>query len=136
MLLNNNSDSKINSILGPEVEINGDVKVIGSILIYGTVDGNISATGTITTAKNSYVKGNIESKDAIISGKIDGDLKIENKATLEHDCILNGNLTTSIVVVEEGATFEGLCNMIGTDKESSYANIKSKADNEINKSLD
>ena len=38
-----------------------------------------------------------------------GDLTVENKATLEHDCILNGNLTTSIVVVDEGATFKGLC---------------------------
>ena len=50
-MLRNNKDSKINSILGPEVEVNGNVKVIGSILIYGTVNGDISATGTVRTAK-------------------------------------------------------------------------------------
>ena len=134
-MLRNNNDSKINSILGPEVEVNGDVKVVGSILIYGIVNGNISATGTIRTAKNSCIKGNIESKDAIISGKIEGDLKVENKATLENNCILNGNLTTSIVIVEEGATFEGLCNMIGAEasEESSHPNIESEVDNEIEK---
>ena len=127
-MLRNNKDSKINSILGPEVEVNGNVKVIGSILIYGTVNGDISATGTVRTAKDSSVKGNIKSKDAIISGKIEGDLIVENKTTLEHDCILNGNLTTSIVIVEEGATFEGLCNMIGVDssKELPHANIESE----------
>ena len=60
-----------------------------------------------------------------------GDLTVENKATLEHDCILNGNLTTSIVVVDEGATFKGLCNMIGSgsSKDSSYDNVESE--NEI-----
>ena len=127
-MLRNKDDSKINSILGPEVEVNGDVKVVGSILIYGIVNGNIIASGTVRTAKGSSVNGNIESKNAIISWEIMGDLTVENKATLEHDCILNGNLTTSIVVVDEGATFKGLCNMIGSDssKDSSYSNIESE----------
>ena len=129
-MLRNNNDSKINSILGPEVEVNGDVKAVGSILIYGRINGNVTSTGTITTAKDSYIKGNIESKNAIISGHIDGDLKIENKTTLEHDCVLNGNLMTSIVVVEEGATFEGLCNMLDS-KESSSVSVDDESSNDF-----
>ena len=111
-MLGGNKDNKINSILGPEVEVDGDVKVIGSILIYGKVNGNVTASGTVRTAKDSHIKGNIESNNAFISGKVDGDLKIEGKSTLEKNCILNGNLITSIVIIEEGATFEGICNMI------------------------
>ena len=133
-MLRNNNDSKINSIIGPEVEVDGDVNVIGSILIYGRINGGVKATGSIRTAKGSYIKGNIESKDANISGNIDGDLKVENKTILEKDCNLKGNLTTGIVVIEEGANFEGICNMINktkteksidtsnTDFESSIAN--------------
>ena len=61
-------------------------------------------------------------------------LKVENKTILEKDCNLKGNLTTGIVVIEEGANFEGICNMINktkteksidtsnTDFESSVAN--------------
>ena len=127
-MLRNKDDSKINSILGPEVEVSGDVKVVGSILIYGIVNGNIIASGTVRTAKGSSVNGNIESKNAIISGEIMGDLTVENKATLEHDCILNGNLNTSIVVVDEGATFKGLCNMVGSSssEDSSHSNVESE----------
>ena len=33
-------DNKMSSILGPELEIKGDVKVAGSLLIYGKVLGN------------------------------------------------------------------------------------------------
>ena len=58
-MLRNKDDSKINSILGPEVEVNGDVKVVGSILIYGIVNGNIIASGTVRTSKGSSVNGNI-----------------------------------------------------------------------------
>ena len=111
-MLRNNSDSKINSIIGPEVEVDGDVRVVGSILIYGKINGGVKATGSVRTAKGSYIKGNIESKDANISGKIDGDLKVESKTILEKNCDLKGNLTTGIVVIEEGANFDGICNMI------------------------
>ena len=111
-MLRNNSDSKINSIIGPEVEVDGDVRVVGSILIYGKINGGVKATGSVRTARGSCIKGNIESKDANISGKIDGDLKVENKTILEKNCDLKGNLTTGIVVIEEGANFDGICNMI------------------------
>ena len=117
-MLGNSKDNKINSILGPEVEVDGDVKVVGSILIYGKVNGNVTASGTVRTAKNSHIKGNIESQDSFISGKVDGDLKVEGKTTLEKNCVLNGNLVTSIVIIEEGATFEGICNMVGAEKSS------------------
>tara|TARA_B100002052_G_C15851889_1_gene585486 strand:- start:1353 stop:1763 length:411 start_codon:yes stop_codon:yes gene_type:complete len=110
------NDSKISSIIGPEVEVDGDVRVVGSILIYGKVNGSVNATGSVRTAKGSHIKGNIDSKDANVSGKVDGHLNIENKTVLEKDCILNGDLTSAIVVIEEGATFKGLCNM-GNNKE-------------------
>ena len=122
-MLRNNSDSKINSIIGPEVEVDGDVRVVGSILIYGKINGGVKATGSVRTAQGSYIKGNIESKDANISGKIDGDLKVDNKTILEKKCDLKGNLTTGIVIIEEGANFDGICNMI--NKSEAEKDIKS-----------
>ena len=40
----NKMNSKTSSILGPEVEIHGDVKVSGSLLIYGKIFGNIKSS--------------------------------------------------------------------------------------------
>ena len=115
-MLRNNSDSKISSIIGPEVEVDGDVRVVGSILIYGKINGSVNATGSVRTAKGSHIQGNIESKDANISGNVEGHVNIENKTVLEKDCVLNGDLTSAIVVIEEGAIFKGLCNMTGNQK--------------------
>tara|TARA_Y100001970_G_scaffold235969_1_gene295325 strand:+ start:296 stop:742 length:447 start_codon:yes stop_codon:yes gene_type:complete len=123
-MLRNNNENKISSIIGPEVEVDGDVKVVGSILIYGKINGSVSATGSVRTVKGSLIKGNIESKDANISGRVDGDLKVENKTVLETNCILNGNLTTRIVVIEEGAAFEGLCNMMNPKAKSEEKEIE------------
>jgi len=105
-------ESKTSSILGPELEIHGDVKVSGSLLIYGKVFGSIHSSGAVRTANGSVVNGNISAKEAAIGGKVDGDLDIEKKVTLGDTSFLTGNLKASILTIEEGAKFDGVCSML------------------------
>ena len=105
-------ESNTSSILGPELEINGDVKVSGSLLIYGKVFGSIQSNGAVRTAKGSVVNGNISAKEAAIGGKVDGDLDVENKITLGDTSFLTGNLKAAILTIEEGAKFDGVCSML------------------------
>ena len=108
----NTINSKTSSILGPELEIHGDVKVSGSLLIYGKVFGNIKSSGAVQTANGSVVNGNISAKDVAIGGKVDGDLDVEKKVTLGDTSFLTGNLKASILTIDEGAKFDGVCNMV------------------------
>jgi len=109
-------ESKSSSILGPELEIHGDVKVSGSLLIYGKVYGNIQSNGAVQTANGSVVSGNISAKDAAIGGKVDGDLDVEKKVTLGDTSFLTGNLKASILTIEEGAKFDGVCSMMNNSQ--------------------
>ena len=113
---NNNS---ISSILGPEVEIKGDVTVHGDLLIYGKVYGDILSKGEIVSAKDSIVVGNIYAHTASISGKIEGNLEVEAKVILGKNCHLTGNLKAAIITIEEGARFDGMCNMVQKNQPSS-----------------
>ena len=122
----NNVKSNISSILGPEVEIKGDVTVSGDLLIYGKVNGDILSKGEIVSAKGSTVIGNIYAHNASISGKIEGNLEVESKAVLGVSSHLTGNLKASIITIEEGARFDGMCSMI--QKKTSRSNIKSTVD--------
>ena len=105
-------ESKTSSILGPELEIHGDVKVSGSLLIYGKVFGSIQSSGAVRTANGSVVNGNISAKEAAIGGKVDGDLDIEKKVILGDTSFLTGNLKAAILTIEEGAKFDGVCSML------------------------
>ena len=111
MFQSDNSENKTSSILGPELEIQGDVKVSGSLLIYGKVFGNIKSNGAVRTANGSEVNGNIAAKEATIGGKVDGDIDVDKKVTLGDTSHLTGNLKASILTIEEGAQFDGVCNM-------------------------
>ena len=111
-------ESKSSSILGPELEIHGDVKVSGSLLIYGKVFGNIQSSGAVQTANGSVVNGNISAREASISGTVDGDLDVEKKVTLGDTSNLSGNLKASILTIEEGAKFDGVCSMMNNSQPS------------------
>ena len=107
------SDKKNNmsSILGPEIEVNGDLTVKGDILIYGTVLGSVECKGKVHTSKGSLIKGNVNSNSAYINGKIEGDLIAQDKVVLAKFSQLKGNLVSSTLTIEEGARFDGVCNM-------------------------
>ena len=115
-------ESKSSSILGPELEIHGDVKVSGSLLIYGRVHGNIESNGAVQTTNGSVVNGNISAKEASISGKVDGDVDVEKKVTLGDTSHLTGNLKAKILTIEEGAKFDGVCSMVNKSLESESSN--------------
>ena len=120
----NKSSSKTSSILGPELEIHGDVIVSGSLLIYGKIFGNIKSNGAVRTATGSEVKGNIIAKEVTIGGKVDGDIEAVKKVTLGDTSILTGNLNASTLTIEEGAKFEGVCNMKDKSSKEKASNPK------------
>ena len=110
--------NNMSSILGPEVEINGDVKVAGDLLIYGKVYGNILSEGAVNSAKGSLIKGDVNAKNASISGTVEGNLNIQSKIILGKNSYLTGNLKAAIITIEEGARFDGMCSMVKNQTET------------------
>tara|TARA_Y100000814_G_scaffold266033_1_gene219684 strand:+ start:271 stop:645 length:375 start_codon:yes stop_codon:yes gene_type:complete len=110
-MFQSDKNNNMSSILGPEIEVNGDLKIKGDILIYGTVLGNVECKGKVHTSKGSIINGNVNSKSAYINGKIEGDLIVQDKVVLAKFSQLKGNLVSSTLSIEEGAKFDGVCNM-------------------------
>ena len=112
----------IGLILGPEIEIDGDLKVKSNLIVYGKVYGNIISKGDVNTAPSSFVQGNIIADSATVNGEVEGNLDINQKAVLGTTSKLSGDLKASIITIEEGAQFDGVCKMIGKDE--SESNVK------------
>ena len=100
------------SILSADAEVYGDLKFSGNMLVYGKVFGSVVTKGSIRTGKGSFVKGEVKAKEAVINGNIKGDVIVSGKVTLGSNSHLMGNLTAGILVIQEGARFDGLCNMV------------------------
>ena len=81
-------NSKMSSIIGPDLEINGDINIDGDIIVYGKVRGNVICNGLITMSREAIIIGDIKTYNADISGTIDGNLEAKEKISLSSSSIL------------------------------------------------
>lgn len=110
MARQNDSEGVMNTIIGKGTKIEGQMEVAQSIRIDGKFKGSVSATDTLivgTTGEMDDVS--VKVKNAVIGGKIRGNVIASNKVTLESSSNLEGDLTAKLLVIEEGALFSGNC---------------------------
>ncbi len=105
------SGTQINTIVGPNTDFQGNLDVKGSVLVYGSIVGDIRSDGMVRSAKDSYIKGAVVAQEAIIDGVLEGSLTIKGRATLGGSSKVVGEVRVDLLVIEEGAQFSGKCNM-------------------------
>ncbi|MFC1489961.1 polymer-forming cytoskeletal protein [Candidatus Latescibacterota bacterium] len=124
MARNNEIEGAMNTIIGKGSSLEGKMTVAQSIRIDGSFKGEINASDTLivgTTGELSDVSINV--KNAIIGGKIKGNITASSKVTLESSSRLEGDLTAKLLVIEEGSLFSGNC----TSGEKAVAQAQAQA---------
>ncbi len=104
---------ELSTIIGQDAELEGNLKVQASMRIDGRVKGELNCKDTVTVGSEGSIEGNVSAKDIVIGGKITGQLNATGKIILESSSVLNGDLKTVRLVIEEGAVFNGSSEMSG-----------------------
>lgn len=105
------SSNTLNAFLGSGTEYRGRLEFVGTVRIDGVFHGEITADGSLVLGKDALFKGQIHVATLISNGRIEGDVVVRSKATLQKFAVLEGSLKTEALVVEEGATIEGTVEM-------------------------
>ena len=118
MLGNNKNKEKSSSsnqgllhLIGPGTEIKGDLICEGDIRIDGRVDGTIKVGQRLVIGESGIVNGNIQADNAIIAGFVNGNIKSIQSTLLHGKSIVKGDIYTSQIIIESGASFNGRCVM-------------------------
>jgi cytoskeletal protein CcmA (bactofilin family) len=117
------------NIFGEGTKFKGNMRVAGSLRIDGEFDGQMTVSETLIVGKTGKIKGEIKSKNSIIGGAINGDLKSGEKVELQVGAKFEGDLSCKKLIVEEGVTFDGNCKMSetkSTEKDLQQRNLKAK----------
>lgn len=112
----NNQSPSVN-IISEGTKLKGNINSSSDIRISGTVDGEAISKGKIIVTENGSVLGNISSVDADVAGKTEGDVRVSNKLVLRQTAVIDGNIYTKTIIVEEGAQINGAVKM-GADVKS------------------
>ena len=92
-------------------KISGKLSFDGPTKIDGQVDGEISAKDSLTIGESAVVTAQIKAASIIVAGKVSGDISATSRIEIRPSAKVVGNLTAPVLVVHEGATFEGHCSM-------------------------
>jgi len=101
----------LNSMLGQGCKIKGDIELQGTIRIDGQFEGSISCPDTLIIGKSGVVKAEVKVKNAVIGGKLIGNIAAANKIELQSGSHVEGDIQTARLVIDEGVFFEGNCKM-------------------------
>jgi len=97
------------SYLDKGSRVSGKLSCEGSARIDGQVDGEVTATETIVIGEPALVTAQINAGSAVVAGKVSGDITATRRLELHPSARVVGNLASPILVMHEGATFEGHC---------------------------
>ncbi len=94
--------------IGRSVTIKGEVSGSEDLYVEGQVEGMIELKGNnLTIGPNGQVKANINAKDVIVQGKLEGNIQASQRAELKKSAVAVGDIVTQRVSIEEGAFFKG-----------------------------
>jgi cytoskeletal protein CcmA (bactofilin family) len=99
------------NVISKETKIIGNINALGNIRVEGAVEGAVHSKAKIILGDSSMVKGNLHSDEAEISGSVDGDVFCTGLLVLKKTALIKGNIVTPKIVIENGAIFNGKCQM-------------------------
>lgn len=102
------------NIIGQGTVIEGGIKANSDVRISGKVIGNVNVDGKTVVTPEGVVEGEVRSSHADIAGKVDGEVFVSERLVLKNSAVVEGNIHTAKLVIEDGATFSGTCDMGGT----------------------
>ncbi len=104
------SEHKIDTLIGKETVMNGNLKSKGSIRIDGSFHGDITAQNVII-GEEALVQAGINCSNVILAGRMEGNINAEGKLDIRATGVLIGDAKVGLLSVEDGATLTGNCKM-------------------------
>ena len=99
------------TLLAKGVELKGEIKVEGTVRIDGRLEGDVHTKGEVIVGEDGVVKGAIYAGTLISSGRIKATVTATERVQLLKTAILIGEVHCPVMLMEEGAKFQGVSDM-------------------------
>jgi len=113
------------TVIGPAVKVEGDLKGTGNVLIEGTLTGTLTTDKDVTVGEKADIKANINATNASVAGSVNGSLAISGHLIIKSSAKITGDITTKTIAVESGARINGHLKMGETNGQSAKPSAQS-----------
>ncbi len=104
--------TRIDSLIGQQTQIKGDLVFSGGLHIDGEIEGNITALeepagSMLTLSEQGSIKGNVRVPNVILNGTVLGNVYAEEHVELALNASVTGNVYYNLIEMAMGAEVNG-----------------------------
>ena len=103
--------------IGKSVSIKGELSGSEDLYVDGHVDGTIQLSGnSLTIGPNGRVHANVSARNVIVGGTLDGNIQAGERTEFRKTAVVNGDVQSQRIAIEEGAFFNGKLEIVPESK--------------------
>ena len=107
----NKKTTRMDTLVGPQSEISGDIKFTGGLHIEGTIKGNVIAENDgislIQLTENGTIEGEVKAPFIVLNGVVIGDVYGGEHVELASKARVTGNVYYNLMEMAVGAEVNG-----------------------------
>lgn len=108
---NRGKQAKIDTLIGQNTEIRGDVVFSGGLHVDGTIKGNVLAeqdsSSVLSLSEHGRVEGEIRVPNIVLNGTVEGDVYASTHIELAAKAQITGNIYYAMIEMARGAEVNG-----------------------------
>lgn len=101
----------VNTVIGGESSIKGELHSQRSLRIEGSVEGEIRCEGEVYIGEDSQVKANVFGHKVTVAGEVIGNIETIKGLQIASTGKVYGNISGDQLIIEEGGIYKGQVNM-------------------------
>lgn len=103
--------AKVETLIGQNTEITGDISFRGGLHIAGRVKGNVraldDADSLLILSEEGLIEGEVRVPNVRVNGQVKGDVYASERLELDRSARIEGNVYYNLLEMEMGAAING-----------------------------
>jgi len=116
------SCSRIDTVIGEQTRLEGDLRFSGGLHVDGKVKGNIIAEpgseNVLTVSEKGQIEGDVRVPNLVLNGAVEGDVHASERVELASHAKVTGNVYYSLIEMAMGAEVNGNLVHRGAEQEA------------------
>lgn len=108
----NKDSGQINGLIDRGCSVEGKLMFDGTVQVNGDFRGEILSDGTLIVGPEAKISARIQIDTVVIEGSVEGTIEAKRKIDLRNGGKFIGDIATPALAMEEGAIFQGRCQMM------------------------
>lgn len=105
------------ALIGKSLKIKGAISGHEDLYVDGEIEGTVELEeNSLTVGPNGIVNADVKARDIKVLGKLTGNVRAGERVEISKTGSVEGDLTTTRIVIEDGAVFRGSIDIVKADQ--------------------